>query len=114
MPRLHITLAVFHIMFHLFEQECPNLDLQFALQGAQEHTSTKFSKYSSALQELFKSREQLDSVKDEATMMEQCAAYSAVVVGCSDPAPYAASRECKVKSLTDLIEKGFSLSGPIH
>ena len=72
---LHITLGAFHKMFQLFEQECHN----------QENTSTKFSEYSSALQELFKSREQLVSAKGEATMMEQCCTYSAVVVGSSDP-----------------------------
>ena len=105
LPGLHITLGVFHKMFELFEQECHNLDLQFAMQGAQEHTSTKFSEYSSALQKLFKSREQLHSAKDEATMMEQCATYSAVVVRSSDPVVCHLMQQAESarKSVTQLV-----------
>ena len=120
LPGLHITLGVFQKIFQLFEQECHKLDLQLAMQGAQGVTSTEFAEYSSALQDLFKSREQLDAAKDEAIMMEQCATYSAVVIGSLDPVvcylmqqwsvtlsssgllPYAASRDAR-KSVTQLV-----------
>ena len=91
---LHITQGIFQKLFGLLEEACHELDLKLAsCHHSSEHHGS-FTPYTVALQDLNKTKADLDVAQQSANILEQLMVYSSVVLGKENPLVQGLLKQC--------------------
>eukprot|EP00731_Ephydatia_muelleri_P010723 Em0005g1309a len=120
-PGLHITQGIFQKLLSFFEDACHRLDLQLAhLQQDGLYSTTVLDMHSKTLQELVKTREDLELAEQERDTVQQILTHSSMMYANSDEELESLKEFCRqsnenvqtlvlrLNGLMESLEKGFN------